>query len=165
MPEINPIRETTDAARAEARRLIDEARWGALAVFSARTGLPEVTRIAVATDPDGQPLTLISDLSSHTAALKADPRCSLLVGEPGDRGDPLNHPRITLACTARFTPHANPAYADLRSHYLAQHPKAKLYIDFTDFSFATLTVQSAALNGGFGKAFELTPQDLGLPPG
>ncbi len=163
MPEINPIRDTDAEARSLGRRLIDEARWGAIGVVSAKTGRPEVTRIAVATDPRGQPLTLISELSTHTAALKADPRCSLLVGEPGDRGDPLNHPRITLDCLARITPHEGAAYAALRDHYLAQHPKAKLYIDFTDFVFATLTVQSAALNGGFGKAFELTAADLGLP--
>ena len=61
---------------------------------------------ALATDETGTPLTLISDLSDHTRALKADPRCSILVGEPGPRGDPLTHPRMTLLCTARFTDRA-----------------------------------------------------------
>lgn len=162
MPEINPIRDTDDEARALGHRLLDEARFGALAVREPATGVPHVTRIAVARAPDGQPLTLISDLSTHTQALKADPVCSLLVGEPGDRGDPLTHPRMTLVCTAAFTPHTDPAYATLRAHYLKTHPKAKLYIDFTDFSFATLRVARADLNGGFGKAFQLTPADLGL---
>lgn len=162
MPEINPIRETDAEARALGHRLLDEARFGALAVCEPSTGVPHVTRIAVARTPDGQPLTLISDLSTHTKALKADPVCSLLVGEPGDRGDPLTHPRMTLVCTATFTSHGDPGYAPLRSHYLQTHPKAKLYIDFADFSFATLQVTRADLNGGFGKAFQLTPADLGL---
>lgn len=162
MPEINPIRETDDEARALGRSLIDTARHGALGVRRPDTGLPEVTRVGVATTPDGQPLTLVSALSSHTVALRADPACSLLVGEPGPRGDPLTHPRITLSCEAAFTEHGTDAYAALRAHYLTIHPKAQLYIDFTDFAFATLTVRSAALNGGFGKAFHLTPADLGL---
>lgn len=164
MPEINPIRETDDEARALGRALIDSAPYGALGVLGPDTQLPEVTRIAVATTPEGQPLTLISALSSHTAALRENPACSLLLGEPGPRGDPLTHPRITLACRAAFTENGTEAYARLRMHYLKTHPKAQLYIDFTDFVFATLHVQGAALNGGFGKAYDLTPADLGLPP-
>lgn len=163
MPEINPIRDTDDAARRLGRSLLDDARHGALGVRAPGSGLPEVTRVAVAVTPEGQPLTLISALSSHTVALRADPACSLLVGEPGPRGDPLTHPRITLACRAAFTEHRTDAYARLREHYLATHPKAQLYIDFTDFCFATLVVAGAALNGGFGKAYVLTPGDLGLP--
>lgn len=164
MAETTPIRETDDAARDLARGLIDTARFGALGVRSPDTGAPMVTRIAVATDPAGQPLTLISALSSHTTALRADPVCSLLVGEPGAKGDPLTHPRLTLACRASFTEHGTEAYAELRTHYLGQHPKAQLYIDFTDFFFATLRVTGADLNGGFGKAYRLTPGDLGLAP-
>ena len=109
----------------------------------------------MATDPDGAPLTLISTLASHTGALQADPRCSLLLGEPGPRGDPLTHPRLTLDCTAHITDKA-----PLRDHYLAQHPKAKLYIDFSDFLMVRLDIQSALLNGGFGKAFRMTATDF-----
>jgi putative heme iron utilization protein len=101
-------------------------------------------------------------LSLHTRALLAEPRASLLLGEPGPRGDPLTHPRITLQVVAEFLRHGTPEHAKLRSEYLRQHPKAKLYADFADFAFARLRVQGAALNGGFGKAFELTPADLGL---
>jgi putative heme iron utilization protein len=161
--KINPIRETDDTAREMGRDLLAGARFGALGVREPDTGIPHVTRIAVARAPDGHPLTLISDLSSHTVALKADPVCSLLLGEPGPKGDPLTHPRMTLVCRAVFTPHRDPAYADLRGHYLAQYPKAQLYIDFADFSFAKLTVTRVDLNGGFGKAYALTPADLGLP--
>lgn len=164
MPEINPIRETTDEARALGRALLRKARHGALAVRERDTGVPHVTRVAVGIDPDGRPLTLVSDLSSHTVALQADPVCSLLVGEPGDRGDPLTHPRMTLVCRARFTRQGGPGHAQLRDRWLEQHPKSRLYIDFADFSFATLSVSRADLNGGFGKAFMLAPSDLGLPP-
>ncbi len=165
MPEpekINPIRETDADARRLARSLIDTARFGALGVRDPETGAPMVSRIAVATAPNGGPITLVSDLSHHTKALKSDPVCSLLVGEPGEKGDPLTHPRVTLQCRARFVRHGEDGHADLRAHYLKQHPKSGLYIDFADFSFALLAVEDAHLNGGFGKAFRLTPTDLGL---
>jgi len=106
------------------------------------------------------PLTLISSLAFHTAALRADPRCSLLLGEPGERGDPLTHPRVTLACRADFLPRDGGDHARIRAHYLQTHPKATLYVDFADFSFVVFAVESAALNGGFGKAFRLTASDL-----
>lgn len=163
-PGDSPIRPTDDEARALGRQLIDTARFGALGVRAPESGAPLVSRVAVGTAPDGTPLTLVSDLSHHTRALKADPVCSLLVGEPGSRGDPLTHPRLTLQCRARFVRHGAPDHAALRSRYLRQQPKAKLYIDFADFSFAVLDIETAYLNGGFGKAFVLTPEDLAPAP-
>ena len=161
MPETSPIRPTDDEARALARQLIDRARFGALGVIEAATGAPMVTRVAVGTDADGRPLSLVSDLSAHTRALKTDPLCSLLVGEPGERGDPLTHPRLTLQAHARFVRKGEAGYEALRERWLQRHPKAKLYVDFADFSFVVLDVTSAHLNGGFGRAFLLAPGDLG----
>lgn len=158
----NPIRPTDDEARGLAQGLIRAARFGALGALDPSSGDPVVTRIAVGLDPEGHPLTLISELSLHTKALSKTPRCSLLLGEPGPKGDPLTHPRITLQATASFTRHGSEDYSRLRNHYLSTHPKAQLYIDFADFHFARFKVESAALNGGFGKAYALTPADLGL---
>lgn len=156
----SPIRPTDDAARTLARDLISGARFAALGVLDPDSGAPLVTRVAFATDPQGQPLTLISTLSRHTQALAKAPACSVLVGEPGPKGDPLTHPRLTLQCSARFVARDDPNRPVLRTHYLAQQPKAKLYIDFGDFSLVRLEVAEAHLNGGFGQAFHLTPGDL-----
>ena len=156
----SPIRPTTPEAIALARGLLRDARFGALGVTDPETGAPHVTRIAVGTTPEGQPMTLISDLSAHTKALKRSRACSLLLGEPGPKGDPLTHPRVTLACTASFVRHGDPAHAGLRANYLKTHPKAHLYIDFSDFQFALFAIEKAALNGGFGKAFHLTAEDM-----
>ncbi|MBO9406469.1 pyridoxamine 5'-phosphate oxidase family protein [Shimia sp. R9_1] len=163
MTEKSPIRPTDEDARALARALISEARFAALAVTDPETGAPSVTRIAIATAPDAAPLTLISDLSSHTAALRADPRCALLLGEPAEKGDPLTHPRLTVHAKACFVPRDSEEHTALRSHYLAQRPKAKLYVDFGDFSFVRFDALSGLLNGGFGKAFKLTPVDMLAP--
>lgn len=156
----DPIRPTDDAAREEARRLIETARYGALGVRDPETGAPVVSRIAVVAGPDGMPISLVSDLSHHTAALKADPVCSLLLGEPGEKGDPLTWPRITLSARVHFVRHGDRDHAGLREHYLERQPKAHLYIDFADFSFLRFEVSGAALNGGFGKAYTLTASDL-----
>lgn len=164
MNEKSPIRPTDDEARNLGRSLLDGARFGALGVRDPETGAPVVSRVAVARTPEGAPLTLISDLSHHTKALKADPICSLLVGEPGEKGDPLTHPRITLQARAHFLRHKEDGFEALAAHYLSQNPKAQLYIGFADFSLVTLEVTGAYLNGGFGKAFVLVPKDLGLPP-
>ncbi|MEM1353022.1 MAG: pyridoxamine 5'-phosphate oxidase family protein [Pseudomonadota bacterium] len=158
MTKRDPFRPVDAEARALARQLIDAARFAAIAVLE--RGAPAVTRIAFATCPDGAPLSLISELSSHTQALEADPTCSLLVGEPGEKGDPLTHPRLTLMARARFVPRASTEHETLRSVYLSQNPKAQLYIDFADFHLVRFDVTAALLNGGFGKAYKLTPEDL-----
>lgn len=160
MPDTpSPIRPTDAEARQIARDLIKHAHFGSLAVLHPETGLPHVTRIAVGTTSTGSPLTLISDLSFHTAALRKIPTCSLLLGEPKAKGDPLTHPRITLQCTTRFLPRNTPDHTQIRDRYLAHQPKAKLYIDFADFNFVLFAIQSASLNGGFGKAYALTTKD------
>lgn len=159
MPETNPFRPVDAAARALARGLLDTASFAALAVTRA-DGTPSVTRIALATDPDGAPLSLVSTLSSHTTALGAKPACALLIGEPEDKGAPLTHPRLTLHTRAYLVDHGNPDHKILRDHYLSQRPKAKLYIDFGDFHLLRFRTTDALLNGGFGKAYLLTPADL-----
>jgi putative heme iron utilization protein len=64
---------------------------------------------------------------------------------------------------ARFVDKSDPGHAALRDQWLATHPKAKLYMDFGDFGFVRLVPQSAFLNGGFGRAVRLAPDDL-IPP-
>ncbi|MCA0871933.1 pyridoxamine 5'-phosphate oxidase family protein [Seohaeicola saemankumensis] len=162
MPETSPIRPTDDDARALARDLMRQARFAALGVVL-DDGTPMVTRVAFGLDPTGGPLSLISDLSAHSPALRANPACSLLIGEPGPRGDPLTHPRLTLLGTAVFLRHGTPGHAEMAAYYLRDHPKAKLYIGFADFAFVRITARQGLLNGGFGRAFQLTPKDLGVP--
>jgi len=156
-----PILPTDDDARAMARALLANARHAALAVTGA-DGKPHVSRIAFALAPDGTPITLISSLASHTAALKSNPTCALLIGEPPAKGDPLAFPRLSLNATAQFIPRESSDHLTLRAHYLTQHPKAQLYVDFSDFSFVHLAPVSAELNSGFGKAYRLAPPDFAI---
>lgn len=160
MTKTDPYRPVDETARQMARNLIKGASYGALAVLRPDTALPSVSRVALATDDDGLPITLISTLADHTRALQANPDCALLVGEPGEGGDPLTHPRLTLHATARFVARGTGEHDALRTRYLSLRPKAKLYADFTDFSFVLFSVSDAVLNGGFGKAWRLAPTDI-----
>lgn len=151
----DPIRPTDDAARDLARGLVAAARFAALGVIDPATAAPMVTRIALVPGPDGAPLTLISSLSAHTSALAANPSCSLLIGEPGGKGDPLTHPRLTLQARAEAADKGA-----LKAHYLSLYPKAQLYYDFGDFALIRFAPVAGFLNGGFGKAYHLSPGDL-----
>ncbi|MBO6718415.1 MAG: HugZ family protein [Rhizobiaceae bacterium] len=153
------LRPTDEEAIALARRLMRSARYGSLAVIDPESGAPLATRVAVATDMDGAPVILVSSLSAHTGGLQADERCSLLLGEPG-KGDPLAHPRISIACDARQLQGNDNHRERIGRRFLNKHPKAKLYAGFADFSYFRLEPRSASLNGGFGKAYALGRSDL-----
>ena len=153
------IRETDAEAIALARSLMRTARHGALAVIEVETGSPLASRVGTATDVDGTPLILISGLSAHTKGIVANPSCSLLVGEIG-KGDPLAYPRITLFCRAVRLERGNPEQARAERRYLNRNPKAKLYIGLGDFAIFRLELERANLNGGFGKAYLLSREEL-----
>lgn len=155
----DPVLPADDAARALCHTLLT-VQHAALSYLEAETGAPGISRIAFGKTPDGIPMTLISALAPHTAGLRAHRACAVMLGEPGAKGDPLTHPRLMIQARAEFVP---PDAADrpaLRDHWLAQHPKSKLYIDFADFTFVRLVPVAALLNGGFGRAFRLVPDDL-----
>lgn len=153
------IRPTDEDARRLARTLARGSRFGALAVLEPSTGHPFCSRVLIGTDADGVPVMLSSMLATHTRAVLADPRCSLLVGEPG-KGDPLAWPRLTILAEAERVESDTESYSRIRSRFLRRHPKAALYVDFGDFSFIRLVPKRANLNGGFGKAYNISGNEL-----
>ena len=141
------------SAALDAKRLLRLSRTGALATLDG--GAPLTTLIGVASDWDGSPLFLMSELSRHTRNIAADNRVSLMLVSENVKGDPLNNPRVTLngrvlRCEDRSA----------RQRYLRRNPKAKLYADFTDFSLRRLEIEAVHFNGGFGRADKLTVADL-----
>ena len=153
------VKDADDEARMLARDLL-AARHAALAWSDPATTAPGISRIAFGLAPDRTPLTFISALAPHFDALQADPSCALLLGEPGPKGDPLIHARLMIRAKAQFVGPQDPLRRLLRDQWLKDHPKAALYIDFTDFAFVLLRPQSALLNAGFARAYRLTVQDL-----
>ncbi len=132
----------------------------ALAVNDPETKTPFVSRVALGLATDGVPVSLVSQLAQHTRALQADASCALLIGEPGAKGDVLSHPRLTLQARAEFVDRVGPEHAEMAAQYMRGHPKSKLYLSLGDFGFVRFVPIRAFLNGGFGKAFQLAPNDL-----
>lgn len=150
------IRPTDETAKALARSLVSETRYAALGVQHPDTAVPFVSRVAIALISN-RLTTLVSDLATHSLALKSVPDAGLMLSEPGLKGDPMTHPRLSLAVRATF--------CDDKSHvqeWLSFHPKSKLYVDFADFRFVEFEVLTGSLNAGFGRAYNLLPQDIGL---
>ena len=105
-------------------------------------------------------MTLISKLAPHYRALSESATCALMVGDVGEKGDPMTHPRLMVRAKAEFIPADAPERAALRARWLERNPKATIYIDLPDFAFVRLTPSSALLNGGFARAFHVQPGDL-----
>lgn len=158
-PRPDPVAAATAEARTLARQLL-QVGHAALAWTDPETATPGISRIAFADDPRAGPMTLISGLAPHFAALRTTPDCALMVGEVGDKGDPMTHPRLMIRARAVFLAASDPDRPALRDRWLARNPKARVYVDLPDFAFVRLIPQSALLNGGFARAFRLTPEDL-----
>jgi len=145
MGEFKPIRA--------AKRLMREATKGALATL-ATDGAPYVSLVTVAADFEGAPILLLSQLARHTENLLRDSRVSLLL-ESGMDGDPLQGARISLDGTLAPADDAN-----ARRRFLARHPSAERYAQFSDFSFWRLQPEHAHLVAGFGRIVDLAGAEL-----
>ena len=95
-----------------AKKLMREARSGALATLMAGSGDPYCSLVNVATATDGSPLLLISRLALHTKNILADARVSLMLDERKE-GDPLQGARVMLMGAAAQTDSADAAGAIL----------------------------------------------------
>ena len=141
----------------EARRLLRAARVATLGVVEG--GAPSLALVTPAVALDGAVLLLLSRLAAHTRALDADPRAGLLVAGAPAEINPQTSPRLSLSCEATRTDDRA-----LRARYLAIHPYARLYADFTDFGLFRLEVKAARYVGGFARAARIAPADLRPSP-
>ena len=137
-----------------ARKLMREARSGALATLMPQGGDPYCSLVNVATAADGAPLLLISLLALHTKNILADARVSLMLDER-KAGDPLEGARVMLQGSAGRTDSQ-----EARRRYLARQPEAEMFADFKDFAFYEVKLKGAHLVAGFGRIVDLAPADL-----
>lgn len=158
-PRLDPVQPADAEARSLARSLLALGH-AALAWEDPDTGTPGISRIAFARDPEAGLFTLVSGLAPHFRALRDRPDCALMLGEVGPTGDPLTHPRLMIRARASFIATDDPLRPGIRARWLDRSPKARIYIDLPDFAFVRLTPVSALLNGGFARAFRLSPEDL-----
>src|SRR5262245_53782804 len=140
--------------KAAAKKLMREARSGALATLMAGSGDPYCSLVNVASAADGTPLLLISRLAVHTKNILADARVSLMLDER-KLGDPLEGARVMLMGVAAKTDSD-----DARRRYLARQPEAEMFAGFADFAFYEVKLKGAHLVAGFGRIVDLAPADI-----
>ncbi|MBV6489220.1 MAG: hypothetical protein GHHEDOFH_03200 [Pseudorhodoplanes sp.] len=140
--------------RSAVKKLMREARAGALATLMAGDGDPYCSLVNVASAADGAPLLLLSALAVHTKNIVADPRVSLMLDERRE-GDPLEGARVMLMGCAAVS--ANP---EDRRRYLARQPEAEMFAGFSDFAVYRVAVARAHLVAGFGRIVDLKAGDI-----
>jgi putative heme iron utilization protein len=130
-----------------ARTLVAQISTGTLCTLAQDPeGYPYGSFVTVGFD-EADPVFLISALAEHTKNLERDPRASLLVAESG-AADPLANGRVTMLgpCTQ-----VDGDGGSARTAFLAAHPNAAYYADFSDFAFWKLRVNAIRYIGGYGR--------------
>ena len=133
------------------RTLVESATRGALSTLAGDpAGYPYGSVASFGLDDRGNPLFFVSLMAEHTQNAIRDPRASLLVTEPvPDGADPLASGRVTLM--GLLSPVADDDRPTARERYLAANPTSSYYIDFGDFTFYRLDVESIRYVGGYGR--------------
>ena len=136
-----------------AKKLLREARSGALATLMPGSGDPYCSLVNVATAADGAPLLLISRLAMHTKNILADPRVSLMLDERKD-GDPLEGARVMLMGTR-----GDDRRARTRAGAISRASRRRSCSRASATSRSTGSSSSGAhLVAGFGRIVDLKPQ-------
>ena len=148
-PGGRPPPEPSHAERC--RTLVASGSRGALSTLAADPeGYPYGSVASYGLDDRGNPLLFVSLMAEHTQNAMRDPRGSLLVTEPVPEGaDPLASGRVTLLGVLSIV--AEDDRPTARDRYLEANPTAAYYIDFGDFVFYRLDVQSIRYVGGYGR--------------
>lgn len=137
-----------------AKKLMREARSGALATLMTGSGDPYCSLVNVASGADGAPLLLISQLAVHTKNILSDARVSVMLDERKE-GDPLQGARVMLNGSAVKTDSEA-----VRRRYIAHQPEAEMFAGFKDFAFYEVKLKGAHLVAGFGRIVDLKPEDI-----
>jgi putative heme iron utilization protein len=132
-----------------ARTLMYLGRTGTLATVSRKhPDWPFGSLMPYGLDVQGRPVFLISTMAMHTQNVRADPRASLLVTQPGWTEDPLAGARVTVMGHVTELPASD--LEPIRAAYLTRYEHAAAWVDFDDFAFYRLEVMDVYYVGGFG---------------
>ncbi len=146
-------------AVAHSRHMLRGGNSGTLAsALGSHDGWPYASFVTYATDQQGCPIFLFSDLSDHARNLQMDNRASLLVERTSNRKYPQTGPRVSLV--GKFKKTKDPAHV---KRFFARHPRAEMYAGFADFNFYRMSIERAHYVGGFAKAVWFRGRELQTP--
>jgi putative heme iron utilization protein len=141
-------------------RLIRETRIAALGTL--HDGEPNLAMVAYSFAEDFSAFYIhVSRLGKHTEDMENDPRVSLLITETDDRrADPQTLARMSLHGTAEVLPRTDAGYAQVKQNYLERFPEAEQLFSLGDFNLWKITPKGGRYVAGFGRAFNLVPDNL-----
>lgn len=142
--------------------LLDQQPVASLAVLE--NGYPAVSLVPFVVQRDPLRFAIfISELSSHTQALRANARAGLMIHEPPKAGDPRsNHalPRVMVSGKAEFLSREAAMEQGFESLYRAKYEIAEMLLGLADFHFCQITPTQGSFIQGFGQAFRLSGPNL-----
>ena len=150
IPQIKSSRELGE----EARALVQSCSSCVLGTTDRTEGYAYTSFSTFAALDNGDLIFLWSDLSEHCQNVKHDERISVLCEQASTHSTPQAGSRVTLVGSVKQTEDEK-----VRDIFLSKHPKAQVYVDFTDFNFYVLCVEKAHLVAGFGKAVWIEAED------
>jgi len=156
----NEVANMDVASRQLLARLIRAQRVAALGTL--REGAPLVSLVLYAASPDFLSFYIhVSRLAQHTQGIMQDPRVGLMVAE-ADSGEknPQLLARLSIRGEAEEVAASAADYGEVKAGYLGKFPEAAFNFGLSDFCLYRLRTQGARFVGGFGRIFDLAPEDL-----
>ena len=114
------------------------------------------------TEDSSAALIHASQLAKHSAGLGEGASYSILVHEPDDNPEtnPAQLGRVTLSGKVQPIARDSEAYPAAKARYLSKCPMSEITFGLGDFVLYALQIEHARYVAGFGKTFDLTPEDL-----
>jgi putative heme iron utilization protein len=140
--------------------LLDEVPVGSLAVRDGDAAEVSLVPFVLRRDPL-EIVLFVSELSPHTAALRATTACALMVARAPTPDDPRDHhalTRVTVRASHRFVDRAEAAALGYEDRWRARFPHvAPMILGLTDFHFVALRPddRGASFVMGFGRAYRV----------
>jgi putative heme iron utilization protein len=143
------------------RELLDGQRVLSLAVVA--DGLPYAGLLPFVPLPGyADVLIHASRMSRHSQGLASGGRVGVLVHEQDSADkDPLQLKRVTFECSVQALERKGDAWNEGRARYLERFPGSRITFNLGDFTLYRLEFQRGLYVGGFGRAVEIAPDDIG----
>jgi putative heme iron utilization protein len=124
-------------------------------------GEPDCSVAPYVVAPSGDLLTYVSDLSLHTANLRANGHATvLLIEDEATAGHLLARRRLTIATRATFIPREHEAFAPGKAALRGLFAPVMEHLEkMHDFHLVSLAPERARLVAGFGQAYDTDPRD------
>jgi hypothetical protein len=129
-----------------ARSVVAVASTASLATVDI-DGRPVVAPVPIVDDGSGQPVTVISNLTTHTMRARRDRRGAMCIAD-------------RLLLQGELIPVPGLQQLDLQPRFIVLHPALSLQVESLDYSWFRLSVDRVRWTDDDGAEHWLTPQDL-----